>query len=141
MTTSLATPTVPGQPDPNVPVDLTPAAAATRSNAIVAAKESKQFTGVLNVGPKEHPDHAVGYELLPSLTAYDMVVLQEAQDSGKFRELIAAIQRLVPQHQREALWTQMMDPDPALEQRMSLEDCMDVLADGMEQISARPTVK
>jgi len=120
-------------------LDLTPGAAPTPVQG--AAAESVQWTGQLLVGPAEHTDRRTSYELVPTLTALDMVLLQEAQDSGKFREIITAIQQLVVKHQREALIAQLLsDPDDARD-RMTLDDCLEVLANGMEQIAARPTVK
>ena len=106
-----------------------------------AAMEAAQWTGQLLVGPAEHPDRKVAYELVPSLSALDMVLMQEAQDSGKFRELIAAIKHLVPFHQRDAIVAQMLTEPEDFRDRMTLDDCMEVLASGLEQIAARPTSK
>lgn len=106
-----------------------------------AAITATAWTGQLLVGPSEHADRKVAYELVSSLSALDMVLMQEAQDSGKFRELIEAIKHLVPFHQRDALVAQMLTEPADYRDRMTLDDCMEVLASGLEQIAARPTNK
>lgn len=127
-------PTVPGQS-----LELTPGSAPTPVQG--AAAEAVRWTGKLPVGPADLSRQRTEYDLVPVLSALDMVVLQEAQDSGKFREIIQAIQQLVPKPQREALVGQLLgDPDDALD-RITLDDCLEILANGMEQIAARPTAK
>lgn len=132
-------PAVPAAPAASTSLDLTPSSAPTPVQG--AAAESVAWTGQLSVGPSEHPDRHVGYELVPTLTALDMVLLQEAQDSGKFREIITAIKQLVVKHQRDALVAQLLSDPDDVRDRMTLDDCLEVLANGMEQIAARPTVK
>lgn len=138
---SAPVPAAPVAPAPvaSTSLDLTPGAAPTAVQG--AAAESVQWTGTLLVGPDEHPDRKVGYELVPTLTALDMVLLQEAQDSGKFREIITAIKQLVAKPQRDALIAQLLSDPDDVRDRMTLDDCLEVLANGMEQIAARPTVK
>ena len=106
-----------------------------------AALEAKQWTGTLLVGPGEFPDNRRPFALVPSLSAYAMVSLQEAQDGGKLREIIVAIKELVVPEQQQDLVDFMLDPSPAEGWAMTVEDCIDVLADGMEQIAARPRNK
>lgn len=106
-----------------------------------AAMETKQWTGTLSVGPSEFPQNRRSYTLVPSLSAYAMVSLQEAQDGGKLREIIVAIKELVVPDQQQDLVDFMLDPSPAEGWAMTVEDCIDVLSDGMEQIAARPRSK
>lgn len=133
-TASAPVPAVPGQS-----LDLTPGSAPTPVQG--AAAEVVQWTGKLLVGPSDPSRQKTEYDLVPVLSALDMVVLQEAQDSGKFREIIEAIQQLVAKPQRDQLVAQLLgDPDDPLD-RITLDDCLEILANGMEQIAARPTVK
>lgn len=106
-----------------------------------AAREAAKWTGVLRVGPGEYPENRLEYALVESLSAFAMVALQEAQDGGKLRDIIVAIKELVVEEQREQLVGQMLDPAPVKEWAMTVEDCIDVLSDGMEQIAARPRTK
>lgn len=120
-------------------LDLTPGAAPTQVQG--AAAEVVQWTGKLDVGPADKTRQQTQFDLVPVLSALDMVVLQEAQDSGKFREIIEAIQQLVLKPQREQLVAILLgDPDDPLD-RIQLDDCLEILANGMEQIAARPTGK
>lgn len=132
-------PAAPAAPVASTSLDLSPGTAPTPVQG--AAAESVAWTGQLLVGPSEHPDRKVAYELVPTLTALAMVVLQEAQDSGKFREIITAIKQLVVKHQRDALMAQLLSDPDDVRDRLTLDDCLEVLANGMEQIAARPTSK
>ena len=142
-TTPGATPTAPlpaAAPEVGQSLDLT----QPKTSAVQGAAQEQAgvvWTGKLNVGPKAYPENWVAYDLVPELTGYDMVVLQEAQDSGKFRLVIEAIQQLVVSHQRDALIAQLLNPDPKDDERISLERQMEILSEGMEQIAARPQIK
>lgn len=137
--TNAPAPAAPIPAQPSTSLSLKPGDAPTPVQG--AAAEVVQWTGKLLVGPSDESRQKTQYDLVPVLSAYDMVVLQEAQDSGKFREILEAIQQLVIKPQREALVAQLLsDPDDPAD-RMTLDDCLEVLANGMEQIAARPTAK
>ncbi len=113
-------------------LQLTPG--AVNADAQGAANEKLAWTGVLQVKGRE-------FALVTRLSALDMVLLQEAQDSGQLRELITAIARLVQKDQREALAEFFLsDPDDD-DDRVTLDDALEALSNGLEQIAARPTDK
>lgn len=139
MTQTPAAASAPVPATPGQSLDLAPGTAPTSVQGAVA--ETTRWTGQLLVGPSDPSRQRTAYELVPVLSALDMVLLQEAQDSGKFREIIQAIQQLVAKPQREQLVAQLLgDPDDPLD-RITLDDCLEILANGMEQIAARPTDK
>jgi hypothetical protein len=128
-------PSAPAAPLPSVPVqqaplDLTPG--APPQQAVGAALEKVQWTGTLTVGAKH-------FTLVSKLSALDMVLLQEAQESGQFRQIIEAVPRLVQKHQQDDLRDYLLsDPEDEAE-RITLDDVLNAMSNGLEQLSARPT--
>lgn len=115
-------------PIPTAPLDLTQNAAQVTG----AALEKTEYSGVLTVGSRS-------FNLVSKLSALDMVILQEAHESGMFRSIIEAVPRLVVKTERDALQEYLLsDPDDDAD-RVSLDDVMGALNDGLEQLNARPT--
>lgn len=112
------------------PLDLTPGAAPQQ--VVGAALEKIEYTGVLTVGTRQ-------FNLVTKLSALDMVILQEAQESGQFRKIIEAVPRLVQKPQQADLQEYLLsDPDDEAD-RITLDDVLNAMTNGLEQLSSRPT--
>lgn len=117
-------------PLPNVPLDLTQNPAAQQ--AAGAALEKVAYTGELAVGTRV-------FTLVSKLSALDMVILQEAQESGQFRQIIEAVPRLVQKVQQDDLKAYLLsDPDDE-DDRVTLDDVLTAMTNGLEQLASRPT--
>jgi 2-oxo-4-hydroxy-4-carboxy--5-ureidoimidazoline (OHCU) decarboxylase len=115
-------------PLPNVPLDLT----QNTSQAAGAALEKIAYTGELAVGTRV-------FTLVSKLSALDMVILQEAQESGQFRQIIEAVPRLVQKAQQDDLKSYLLsDPDDE-DDRVTLDDVLTAMTNGLEQLASRPT--
>lgn len=90
------------------------------------------WTGKLTVGPHT-------FDLVSRLSALDMVILQEAQDSGQFRQIIEAVPRLVQKAQQQALKDYLLSDPDSEDDRVTLDDVLQALQNGLEQLAARPT--
>lgn len=119
-------------PSPGQSLNLVPG--STPSPVHGAAAETVQWTGQLTIGTR-------AFTLVPTLSPFAMIELQEAQESGQLREIVKSVQYLVAKVEREALVEYLLaDPDDAND-TISIDDVVAALNNGMEQISARPTVK
>lgn len=79
------------------------------------------------------------WPLVTEITPMDMIVLQDAENSGSFRELISAMPRLIPkQHRDELLAVLLDDPDDPAD-RIPFEALLDEFKRASEVINARPT--
>jgi hypothetical protein len=112
------------------PLDLTPGAVPQQT--VGAALEKIQWTGNLVVGPRS-------FTLVSRLSALDMVILQEAQESGQFRQIIEAVPRLVQKHQQQDLQDYLLSDPENEADRVTLDDVLNAMSNGLEQLSARPT--
>jgi hypothetical protein len=82
---------------------------------------------------------AHSWPLVTEITPLDMIELQDAQESGSFRELITAMPRLIPKEYREGVLEILLaDPDDAT-QRISFDDLLAEFKRASEVINARPT--
>jgi len=79
------------------------------------------------------------FPLVTVITPLDMIELQDAQESGSFRELITAMPRLVPKEYRDSLLELLLsDPDDQ-SQRINFDDLLEEFKLASEAINARPT--
>lgn len=125
-----ATAAAPIVPEPGQSLDLRPG--ANPASAVGAAAEKVEWTGKITLGPYE-------FDLVSTLSALDMVLLQEAQESKSLRVLMETVPRIVKKEQRQTLLdTILSDPDDE-GQRVTMDDVLDALTNGLEQISNRPT--
>lgn len=114
--------------DSSQPIDFQQLRAAQAEHPKAPA-ERKQH---LNIGRLSLP-------LVKVLTPYDMIELQEAQDSGNLRDVIEVIPRLVPKQYQEQLRDYLMsDPDDEAD-RIDFLDVSDEFAAALEALTARPT--
>lgn len=131
-------PSSPIPADPSAgPLNLVPSAA--NAPAVAAAAEKVQWTGKLEIGPDDQTRSRMSFSLITRLSALDMVIMQEAQDSGSFRKIIEAVPRLVVKSEREQMIDYLLsDPDDDRD-RLTLDNILEALSNGLEQISNRPT--
>ena len=115
--------------DPSVTLDL-----SNPSAVVGAAAEQVQYTGTFKLGPHDWP-------AIHKMSALDMVLIQEAQDSKDFRKLIEAIARLtLKTHRQQFLDFMLSDPDEE-DEKITLDDILEAMGDAVEQVNARPTAK
>lgn len=126
--------------DPAAPVATIPAAGhsldlrpgANPASAVGAAAEKVEWTGKITLGPYE-------FDLVSTLSALDMVLLQEAQESKELRKLMETVPRIVQKPQQQALLDVILSDPEDESQRVTMDDVLEALTNGLEQISNRPT--
>lgn len=129
------TPAIQSAPLPNTePLQLAPGSTPTPVQAAVIESSKAAWTGLVELKGRQYP-------LVTKLSALDMCILQEAEDSQQFREIISAIPRLVQKTHRDAFLEHLLSDPENDEDKVELDDALEAMRSGLEQIAARPTDK
>jgi len=125
------------QQDPSQPIDFSQARAAAAEKVAETGEVVPAYISgdpKLRIGRRE-------WDLVPKLSALDASIMQEAFETDSVRQIVEAMQRLVPKAQRDNLIAYLLDDPDDDADRVSLDDVFEAYQKAQEAIAARPTVK
>lgn len=125
-----AAPAAPGTPA--APLDLRPG--ATPPAGVGAALEAIEYTGTVTLGTHT-------YTLRPKIPAKALIELQHAQAEQDYGKLVDVFPKIIHSSQRDAFAAQLDGDSDNEDDIVALDEILEALGKGLEQIGARPTGK